>query len=402
MNIVMVGEYYNPNLIGGAEIQAMRRAEGLVKMGLEVTVISFDGNVNTKYETINGVKVIRYLLPTHKAKMLSLAVPIARALRKHEQGTDIYHLYNTHPLPAAGLYKITGGRKPVLANLENYSGYCPLTTAMYGKCDTLCRFSCLTRESHNTFERIIAFVYAGVYPLLRYLAKKADRYIAVSDYVKQEYIKQGFDEDKISVIPNSLDINCFSNRSKIPHAGTNILYVGRMSEEKGVSVLISAFSNVSKTHENIRLILVGDGPALPEYRELVRKNEIQEKVTFTGYQSESHISNFYSVADIFVHPAVCNEPFGITLLEAMASEVPILVSNVGSLAQIVNNAGIIFNKGDISDLTNKLTSLIEDEEKRVALSKNCKSIVDLYSDEKVLKTLIDTYRQLNNNNKLRG
>ena len=86
----------------------------------------------------------------------------------------------------------------------------------------------------------------------------------------------------------------------------------------------------------------------------------------------------------------------------MASEVPILVSNVGSLAQIVNNAGIIFNKGDISDLTNKLTSLIEDEEKRVALSKNCKSIVDLYSDEKVLKTLIDTYRQLNNNNKLRG
>ena len=204
------------------------------------------------------------------------------------------------------------------------------------------------------------------------------------------------------MVQNSLDINCYSNRSKIPHAGTNILYVGRMSEEKGVSVLISAFSNISKTHENIRLILVGDGPALPEYRELVRKNEIQEKVTFTGYQSESHISNFYSVADIFVHPAVCNEPFGITLLEAMASEVPILVSNVGSLAQIVKNAGIIFNKGDISDLTNKLTSLIEDEEKRVALSKNCKSIVDLYSDEKVLKTLIDTYRQLNNNNKLRG
>src|SRR5439155_7595927 len=117
MNIVMVGEYYNPNLIGGAEIQAMRRAEALVRMGEKVTVISFDGNLKKQKETINGVKVIRYHAPTHKAKMLSLALPIARALRKHEKDADLYHLYNTHPLPAAGLYKISGGRKPVFANL---------------------------------------------------------------------------------------------------------------------------------------------------------------------------------------------------------------------------------------------------------------------------------------------
>jgi hypothetical protein len=64
-DVIMLGEYYYPNLVGGAEIQAMRRAEGLAKMGLSVKVISFDGNGRKKEESINGIKVIRYDVITH-------------------------------------------------------------------------------------------------------------------------------------------------------------------------------------------------------------------------------------------------------------------------------------------------------------------------------------------------
>src|SRR5881396_2456089 len=145
MNIFMVGEFYDPHLIGGAEIQAMRRAQGLVRMGLDVTVISFDSDRGKVEETIGGVRVIRYHISTHKAKMLSLAIPIAKALRRHENEADIFHLYNTHPLPGGGFYKIWGGKKKVIASLENYSGFCPVSAAMYGTCDLSCRYSCLTR-----------------------------------------------------------------------------------------------------------------------------------------------------------------------------------------------------------------------------------------------------------------
>jgi hypothetical protein len=75
-DVIMLGEYYFPNIIGGAEVQAMRRAEGLVKTGLSVTVICFDRNGGKKEEIINGVKVIRYDVITHTAKMLSLSLPV--------------------------------------------------------------------------------------------------------------------------------------------------------------------------------------------------------------------------------------------------------------------------------------------------------------------------------------
>jgi hypothetical protein len=78
----MVGEHYYPNIIGGAEVQAIRRAEGLAKLGLKVMVISFDSNKSTVQETINGVKIFRYNLQTHKGKMLSLLLPVSRVLKK--------------------------------------------------------------------------------------------------------------------------------------------------------------------------------------------------------------------------------------------------------------------------------------------------------------------------------
>ena len=84
-DVIMLGEYYFPNRIGGAEVQAMRRAEGLVKTGLSVTVITFDRSGGKKEEIINGVKVIRYHVITHTAKMLSLSLPVVQALRKNEK-----------------------------------------------------------------------------------------------------------------------------------------------------------------------------------------------------------------------------------------------------------------------------------------------------------------------------
>ncbi|TLY08782.1 MAG: glycosyltransferase family 4 protein [Thaumarchaeota archaeon] len=398
MNIFIVGEYYSPNLIGGAEVQAMMRAEGLARMGHKVRVVSFDSNKGTTIEeTINGVRVTRYPIRTHKAKMLALSMPVAQALRKHEHEADIYHLYNTHPLAGGGLYKVSGGKKKVIATLENYGGFCPVSTAMSGNCDFLCRYSCLSRSSITTVEKVIAFPYASAYPFIELLSKELDGYIAVSEYVRKKYVQHGFNPDKIKVLPNSIDIKEYYKQPKVEHSGINILYVGRMSREKGVDVLIRAFKRISETYDHARLVLVGSGPLLESYIALARELGIRDKVTFTGHASNEIREYYYSIADVFVHPALWHEPFGMTLLEAMAHEVPVVVSDVGSLSQLVKDAGLVFDSGSVESLTNQLAYLIGDRNRINDLLARCKSVVTDYSDDEILETLAQIYESMINN-----
>src|SRR5436853_751211 len=397
MNIFMVGEFYEPNLIGGAEIQAMRRAQGLVRLGINVTVLSFDSDKGKVEETINGVRIIRYHVKTHKAKMLSLSIPIAKALARHQQEADIFHLYNTHPLPGGGLYKVTGGKKKVVATLENYSGFCPVSTAMYGRCDLHCRYSCLRRSSNTAVEKIIAIPYSCSYPFLGMLSKRLDRYLAVSEYVRKEYISHGFQASRIEVLPNSINVDSYAKTPREPHDGVNILYVGRMSQEKGVETLMKAFQRVSRTYENTRLLLVGDGPFLNRCRLLAREIGVETSVVFTGHLGHEMLDYYYSIADVFVHPALFHEPFNLTLLEAMAHDIPILVSNVGSLSNIVKDAGIAFDMGNVEDLVDKLSFLIADSARMNTLARKCKPVLAEYDDSRVLGTLVRMYESMIDN-----
>jgi glycosyltransferase involved in cell wall biosynthesis len=394
-DVIMLGEYYFPNMIGGAEVQAVRRAEGLVKKGLSVTVISFDRNGGKKEEMINGVEVIRYDVITHAAKMLSLSLPVVQALRKNEKETQLYHLYNVHPLTGGGIYRMTGGRNPVIATLENFGGFCPTSTAIYQKCDLLCRYACLRDFSRNTSEKVLSMPYAGIYPLLTSLTKKVDKYIAVSEHVRQEYIKHGYNEDRIIVIPNSIDVDKIGNGVRTSHERRNILYVGRMVSIKGVDLLIRAFHKASSHYDDLRLILVGRGQELDQYRSLVKNLGIESKVTIPGHVAEDALWYYYSIADLFVYPSIAgSEAFGITLLEAMRYHIPCLVPDTGGGKEVIKDAGITFRDRDEEDLMKKMMLVLNDNQKSLALSTRCEDVLSEYSDERVVKSLVKVYEDV--------
>lgn len=397
-DVIMLGEYYFPNTIGGAEIQAVRTAEGLVKTGLSVTVISFDRNGGKKEEIINGVNVIRNDLITHRAKMLSLSLPVVQALRKNEKETQLYHIYNVHPLAGGGLYRVTRGRNPVIATLDNFSGYCPTSEAVYNKCDLVCRYSCLCEFSSSTGEKVLSIPYAGIYPLLTSLTKKVDKYVAAGEHVRQEYIKRGYDKDRIIVIPNSIDIDKIGNGIRRSHEYKNILYVGRMTPPKGVDILIRAFHKASRDYHDVRLILVGDGPELNQYKYLIKNLGIESKVTITGYLSGDALWHYYSIADLFVNPSIGGtEAFGITLLEAMRYHIPCLVTDTGGCKGVIKDAGITFSDRDEEDLMEKMMLILNDNQKSLVLSAKCKDVLSEYSDEKVIKSLVKLYDDLRKN-----
>jgi glycosyltransferase involved in cell wall biosynthesis len=397
-DVIMLIEYYFPNFVGGGEVQAMRRAEGLVKAGLSVTIISFDSTGGKKEEVINGVRVIRYDVITHTAKMLSLSLPVLQALRKNEKQTGLYHLYNVHPLAGGGLYRVTRGRNPVIATLDNFGGYCPTSTAIYKKCDLLCRYSCLNDFSRSTRDKVLSMPYAGIYPLLTSLTKKVDRYIAVTEYMRQEYIKRGYNEDRIIVIPNSIDIDKIGSGVRSSHEYRNILYVGRMISPKGVDILIRAFHRASRHYHDLRLILVGTGVKLNEYISLIKNLGIESKVTVTGFVPDPELWYYYSIADLFVYPSIAGfEAFGITLLEAMRYHIPCLVPDTGGGKEVIKDAGVTFRDRDEEDLMKKMMLILDDNQKSLALSARCKDVLSEYSDEKVLKRLVKVYDDLRKN-----
>jgi len=231
------------------------------------------------------------------------------------------------------------------------------------------------------------------YPLLTYLSKQLDGYVALSASTKQYYVAYGFDAHKIEVIPNffSPPINKRFDRTD---DSFTILYVGRIIQEKGVDVLINAFSRIVSRNQKIKLVIVGDGEEIITLKKLVQKLELTNQVVFTGFVDGTKRFDYYSKADVFVHPANWPEPFGRSLLEAMSFDVPVIVSDVGAPPEIVGDAGLVFKSNDVEDLKCKLELLLYDQNLLCKLKNNCSRNLDNYSPDLVMKKIFTLYKKL--------
>ncbi|MGH9921686.1 MAG: glycosyltransferase family 4 protein, partial [Nitrososphaerales archaeon] len=277
MNITIVCPFYYPNLIGGAEVSIKLLAEWLASNDFNVQVVSFDGRIDS--ETINKVKVKRYPVISTKGLSLTLMYPVLRAMQKFEGITDLYHVYDAYPAIGAGLYKTFKGKRRIVATLDNYAGFCPVSTAICSACDRFpSRMRCLFEQT-STLEKPLGFTYALIYPLLSRLARKLDKYIAVSNIVAELYVKYGFNSQKIVVIPNFIDIKSMKlDRTKSGNKKFNILYVGAVSRHKGIDLLIQAFKIIESARPYLHLTLVGKGKWLSYCKSLVKKLQIEDKV----------------------------------------------------------------------------------------------------------------------------
>ncbi len=113
-----------------------------------------------------------------------------------------------------------------------------------------------------------------------------------------------------------------------------ITYIGRLVPEKGVELLIDAFESIANKYHT-KLSIVGDGDSRDSLEEQVEKKNLSEKVTFYGQQSD--VSHYLEQTDIFVYPSVCQEVFGISLVEAMAYGIPCIANAVGGIPEVIDD-----------------------------------------------------------------
>ena len=155
-----------------------------------------------------------------------------------------------------------------------------------------------------------------------------------------------------------------------------LLYVGGISPHKNLSNLIKAFAQIrAKTSQNIRLLLVGDYKddpflsAFPALAAEVKKLDLDESVSFTGFVSDVELVHLYNAATVMVFPSL-DEGFGLPAIEAMACGTPVAASDRGSLKEVLQDAGVYFDPTNITEMVNVVVSILENAQKRDSMRKS--------------------------------
>lgn len=207
--------------------------------------------------------------------------------------------------------------------------------------------------------------YALFRPLLRKHHTRLDGRIAVSNPA-MDFVARYFGGE-YRIIPNGVDPDRFHpDAPPIPELNDgklNVAFVGRPDPRKGLEYLIKAMEVVrSECRMPTRLVVVGDGPRRARYEAMV-DGLPPDCVRFTGSVSSELLPRYFSSAHVFCSPATMNESFGIVLLEAMASGVPVVASDIPGYRAVVSvgQEGLLTKPGDVEGMARAILLLLNDE-----------------------------------------
>ena len=179
-----------------------------------------------------------------------------------------------------------------------------------------------------------------------------------------------------------------------------ILYVGRLAKEKNIDLLIESHSKITKKYKNAKLVIVGSGPDYEHYIELANKFKVKQKVIFTNAIPWEEIPIYYAIANIFV-TASKTETQGLTIIEAMASSLPVVCIDDTSFNNVVidNENGKVFN--DKEEYQKCVMDLILNKEKLKKMKIKAKEMAETYSlsfyADRILEVYTKAIKSGNNN-----
>ncbi len=204
------------------------------------------------------------------------------------------------------------------------------------------------------------------------LRRWADRVIVLDEIMQAEAISVGIASEKIKLISNGIDAQIFSAPTTVnkvdimPDGKVNILFVGRLVDEKSLPTLLKAFQKALITCPDLHLTLVGDGQEREVLLRLAATLEITDYITFAGKQD--NVRAYLSHADIFVLPSK-TEGMSNALLEGMAASLPCLATPVGASPRVLDDgkSGMLLPVGDVNAWAQALSEIGHDPERRRSL-----------------------------------
>lgn len=302
----------------------------------ESALLTVHGHAVVRHEMHNDAVTHMGRLPLLAATMWNRETLRDVAALHERQAFTIAHVHNTFPLLSPSIY--TAARRcgaAVVQTLHNYRLLCP--NAFLMRDNHPCE-ACVGQPlawpgvRHGCYRgsRAITAVTAGMVAAHRLVGTwqhAIDLYLALSEFSRRRFIAGGLPAARIAVLPNFL--------AHDPGAGTGprhgVLYVGRLSEEKGVRVLLDAAGRLAAAGRPPALTLIGDGPLAP----LVER--APAGVRWLGLQPRAAVIRQMQTAEMLVLPSTCYENCPMTVVEACAAGLPAIVSGHGAMAEMVED-----------------------------------------------------------------
>lgn len=240
---------------------------------------------------------------------------------------------------------------------------------------------------------------AGFFPqnwiidLERDAVRQADVVIAVSELTRKQLIdRYGADPGKVVAIHNGVDFSKWSDHSDrdYTHPSKVVLYLSRVSRQKGPMSFIRAAKRVLDRDRSVRFVVAGKGEMVPEMIQYCLANGIMENVSFTGFVPDSEAQKLYESADVYVLPSV-SEPFGISVLEAMTSGCPTIVSKTTGVGEALTHV-LRAEHWDSDEIADQIIAVLRDKPLREALGKNGALEVRKFTWERCGRRTLDAYR----------
>jgi len=364
MKILIVHNHYQQ--AGGEDNVVAAEARLLADNGQDVEVWSVD---NKDLPSGIGGKIKTALNTGYSQSSRALALERIGAFRP-----DVVHVHNFFPQISPSIYDACLDENvPVVQTLHNYRLICP--GAMLMRDGKICE-QCITGSPYQAVRygcyrgsKLGSAVVAHMVAQHRQLGtwqNKVNRFIALTGFAKSKFIAAGFPAAKIEVKANFVaDPLQQTTRTTTARPGF-ALFVGRISEEKGIKTLLQAWSTLT---DQALLKVAGAGP-------LEAMLHGTKNVAVLGRQTPTEVSDLMRQAAFLVMPSIWYEPFGLVLIEALAHGLPVLASRLGSMVDIIEDGktGLLFEPGNPQDLADKVQWLIEHPAECRRMGENARTV----------------------------
>jgi glycosyltransferase involved in cell wall biosynthesis len=316
-------------------------------------------------------------------------------LRNHK--ADLVHVHNTFAMVSPSVYKVCQEEGvPVVQTLHNYRLLCPAATLYRdGKiCEECITHNLLHSVRYGCYRHSRAMTGAIALMLkthrLRHTwDRQVDAYIVLSNFARDRFIQAGIPGERICVKPNFVE----PDPRKRSRPGKYALFVGRLSQEKGVLTLLEAWKKLPAA---IPLVIVGDGPMRSFLEEEIKSNRSQD-IRLTGWLKREQVHKAMKEAAFLVVPSVWSEPFGLTIAEAFACGTPVLGARIGAIPEMVDDqvTGLHFVAGDGDALAITVTWAWEHPSELAAMGSAGRQVYeDRYTAEANYAVLMDIYNSV--------
>ena len=365
--ILQVSKFYYAR--GGAEVVAINMANDLAKRGYEVGIFTMDypENLSPKnFYTASQVDFSGGLSDKIKFAMRTMGYQgIKTSFKKalQEFKPDIVHLHNVHSYLSPAVVKLAKqfGCK-VVWTLHDYKLACPAYSCLNrGQICEKCFTSKINVVKERCFKENLPASILAYFEAKKWNVKKLQRYvdyfICPSSFIKRQMLKAGLQEDKLKVVCNFVDpvkLEQLKNTEVSNSRDDFYVYVGRLSEEKGVATLLKAASQLP-----YKLKLLGGGPLYDGFVENYGK---YEQIEFLGHQCAENVATILSKAKFLVLPSEWYENNPLSIIEALCAGVPIVGANIGGIPELIDEtSGVVFESGNEEDLQRAITLIMQSD-----------------------------------------